>query len=172
MTAHFSLVNYAITLSFLLFFWNPQAFTYMWLHCFMQSPADRKALTYLLIYHISVLGIKKTFHVSNKIELFPQWISPYSEQSPWILFTIHNGLTDVLNNLNSKLFINIIALLMIAKYWETSNCPALRIKCIKYGTSENAILHACVLSRFSLFETLWTVAHQAPLSMGFSRQEY
>ena len=33
----------------------------------------------------------------------------------------------------------------------------------------------CVLSRFSrvlLFETLWTVAHQAPLSMGFFRQEY
>ena len=33
----------------------------------------------------------------------------------------------------------------------------------------------CVLSRFShvgLFETPWTVAHQAPLSMGFSRQEY
>ena len=34
---------------------------------------------------------------------------------------------------------------------------------------------ACVLSRFSrvqLFATLWTVAHQAPLSMEFSRQEY
>ena len=33
----------------------------------------------------------------------------------------------------------------------------------------------CVLSCFSLvrlFATLWTVAHQAPLSMGFSRQEY
>ena len=33
----------------------------------------------------------------------------------------------------------------------------------------------CVLSRFScvwLFVTPWTVAHQAPLSMGFSRQEY
>ena len=33
----------------------------------------------------------------------------------------------------------------------------------------------CVLSHFShvqLFATLWTVAHQAPLSMGFSRQEY
>ena len=32
----------------------------------------------------------------------------------------------------------------------------------------------CVLSRFSparLFETPWTVALQAPLSMGFSRQE-
>ena len=34
---------------------------------------------------------------------------------------------------------------------------------------------ACVLSHFNrvrLFVTLWTAAHQAPLSMGFSRQEY
>ena len=34
---------------------------------------------------------------------------------------------------------------------------------------------ACMLSRFSrvqLFATLWSVAHQTPLSMGFSRQEY
>jgi len=28
------------------------------------------------------------------------------------------------------------------------------------------------LSRVRLFATLWTVAHQAPPSMGFSRQEY
>ena len=28
------------------------------------------------------------------------------------------------------------------------------------------------LSRVRLFATSWTVAHQAPLSMGFSRQEY
>ena len=36
-------------------------------------------------------------------------------------------------------------------------------------------LRSCVLSCSSciqLFETQWTVAHQAPLSMGFSRQEY
>ena len=35
--------------------------------------------------------------------------------------------------------------------------------------------NVCVLSRFShvqLFLTLWTVAHQASLSLGFSRQEY
>ena len=35
--------------------------------------------------------------------------------------------------------------------------------------------HACVLSHFShvwLFVMLWTVARQAPLSLGFSRQEY
>ena len=36
-------------------------------------------------------------------------------------------------------------------------------------------MHVCMLSCFSrvwLFATLWTVAHQAPLSMGFSRQDY
>ena len=36
-------------------------------------------------------------------------------------------------------------------------------------------MHACMLSHFchvQLFATLWTIAHQAPLFMGFSRQEY
>ena len=36
-------------------------------------------------------------------------------------------------------------------------------------------MHACMLSHFSrgqLFVTPWTAAHQAPLSMGFSRQGY
>ena len=35
--------------------------------------------------------------------------------------------------------------------------------------------HACMLSHFShvqLFATLWTIAQQASLSVGFSRQEY
>ena len=35
--------------------------------------------------------------------------------------------------------------------------------------------HSCLLNRFSrvrLFATLWTLALQAPLSLGFSRQEY
>ena len=31
---------------------------------------------------------------------------------------------------------------------------------------------ACLLSHVRLFVTPWTVAHQAPLSMEFSRQEY
>ena len=34
------------------------------------------------------------------------------------------------------------------------------------------ILHAQCLSHVQLFGTLWTIAHQPPLSMGFSRQEY
>ena len=36
-------------------------------------------------------------------------------------------------------------------------------------------MYACVPSHFSyvqLFETLWTIAHQAPLFMAFSKQEY
>ena len=33
-------------------------------------------------------------------------------------------------------------------------------------------MHACSLSLLQLFTTPWTVAHQAPLFMGFSRQEY
>ena len=37
------------------------------------------------------------------------------------------------------------------------------------------LMRACVLSHFSrvrLFATPWTIAHQSPLFMGFSRQEY
>ena len=36
----------------------------------------------------------------------------------------------------------------------------------------NACMHAKSLSRVRHFVTTWTVAHQAPPSMGFSRQEY
>ena len=43
------------------------------------------------------------------------------------------------------------------------------------GNPPLALPQVCVLrcfSRVPLFATLWTVAHQAPLSMGFSRQGY
>ena len=36
-------------------------------------------------------------------------------------------------------------------------------------------VHVCVLSHFNplwVFTTLWTIAHQAPLSIGFSNQEH
>ena len=33
-------------------------------------------------------------------------------------------------------------------------------------------MHACVLSHVRLFAAPWTVAHQAPLFMGYPRQEY
>ena len=44
-----------------------------------------------------------------------------------------------------------------------------------YTHTHTCVCGVCVLSHFShlkLFATLWTVACQAPLSMGFSRQEY
>ena len=37
--------------------------------------------------------------------------------------------------------------------------------------AENWNVHGC-FSHVQLFAMLWTVAHQAPLSMAFSRQEY
>ena len=40
---------------------------------------------------------------------------------------------------------------------------------VKSGALESC---ACILSHVRLFATLWTVTHQAPLSLGFSRQEY
>ena len=43
------------------------------------------------------------------------------------------------------------------------------------GPQVPVCLMRCVLRHFSrvlLFVTLWTLAHQGPLSMGFSRQEY
>ena len=33
-------------------------------------------------------------------------------------------------------------------------------------------MSACVLGHIQLFATLWAVAHQVPLSVGFSRKEY
>ena len=36
---------------------------------------------------------------------------------------------------------------------------------------ERMCVHACMLNCVQLFATSWTVVHQAPLSMGFSRQE-
>ena len=36
----------------------------------------------------------------------------------------------------------------------------------------NALSYAQSLGQVQLFERLWTIAHQAPLSMGLFRQEY
>ena len=41
-----------------------------------------------------------------------------------------------------------------------------------HGVPQKQKVHACTLSHFQLSETPWTVAHQAPLSMGVPRQEY
>ena len=43
---------------------------------------------------------------------------------------------------------------------------------ISFSNTESTKVKVKSLSRVRLFATLWTVAYQAPLSMGFSRQEY
>ena len=43
---------------------------------------------------------------------------------------------------------------------------------ISFSNAWNWKVKAKLLSCVQLFTTLWTVAYQAPLSMGFSRQEY
>ena len=40
------------------------------------------------------------------------------------------------------------------------------------GTHTRMYIYVCVLSRVPLFSTHWTIALQAPLSMGFPRQGY
>ena len=61
--------------------------------------------------------------------------------------------------------------------WSRGLCyvPLQRVMYSGWGISLFSFtLHVCVLSHLChmwLFVTLWTVAHQAPLSMGFSRQE-
>ena len=53
---------------------------------------------------------------------------------------------------------------------ESSKCST-----VKHYSFPSGSLHVCMFSCFSqvwFFTTLWTVAHQAPLCMGVSRQEY
>ena len=45
----------------------------------------------------------------------------------------------------------------------------IRLNLSFFSTTYYVLSH---FSRVQLFATLWTIAHQAPLSMGFSRQEY
>ena len=48
--------------------------------------------------------------------------------------------------------------------------PTRRSFCLRLGYSEELSFSRSVVSNF--FETTWTIAHQAPMSTGISRQEY
>ena len=56
----------------------------------------------------------------------------------------------------------------ITSFVDGGRCPQLKeyVSSLKVGKKVKS------LSRVQLFATPWTVARQAPLSMGFSRQEY
>ena len=80
--------------------------------------------------------------------------------------------------------VNILTYNMI-RFLENRMCVCVCVcRCSVVSNCVNSIIHpnpssilvcVCLLSCFShvqLFATLWTVAHQAPLSMGFSSQGY
>ena len=56
--------------------------------------------------------------------------------------------------------------------WECCIRWLRRISLLSADISASSCVCACVLNHVQLFATLWTIARQAPLSMGFSRQEY
>ena len=59
--------------------------------------------------------------------------------------------------------------------WQTSPCSWKELDTIERLIHIMGYACMCMLSRFShvrLLETLWPIAHQAPLSIGFPRQEY
>ena len=82
-----------------------------------------------------------------------------SRQEYWM------GCHDLLHGIFSTQGSNLCLLCLL--HWQVDSLP------LNY--LQSPYTYKCVLSCFScirLFATLWTVAHQAPLSMGFSRQEY
>ena len=66
-------------------------------------------------------------------------------------------------------------MIFAAVLWSRSYSRQLRTAALNVcavHTSGHSCTTACVLRCVWLFVTLWTEAHQAPLSMEFSRQEY
>ena len=51
-------------------------------------------------------------------------------------------------------------------------CLSVLFVLIVYAVCVCVCVCVCTLSHIRLFATPWTIAHQAPLSMGFSRKEY
>ena len=66
-----------------------------------------------------------------------------------------------------RLLIFLLAILILAC---ASYCMAIYLRYSEYKVNKERKVKS--LSHVQLFATLWTAASQAPLSMGFSRQEY
>ena len=70
------------------------------------------------------------------------------------------------------------ALFTITKTWKQPTCPSTdewtrRYSIyIQWNITQSSVSSVQSLSHVQLFATPWTVAHQAPLSMEFSRPEY
>ena len=75
---------------------------------------------------------------------------------------------------------NITVLFRITKIWKQSKCLSTeewikKVLCLQVYTHTHTHTHmSCAqsINHVQLFAIPWTIAHQAVLSMGFSRQEY
>ena len=80
-----------------------------------------------------------------------------------IFFLVYLGSLDYIPFLSYCLqFLISVNIFFLAKCLKLFSIPVLKHRKVKVK----------LLGHVQLFETPWTVAHQAPLSMGFSRQEF
>ena len=120
--------------------------------------------------------------------LLPQFNSPFPPASvhmprPASLSCTHNsGILSFAppDHLSTVLFLDLIFLprrlpIQLKRLPSREPSLQLRVQGVWSWLPPWEGVHACILNHFScvwFFVTLWTVACQAPLSMGFSRQEY
>ena len=120
---------------------------------------DPSPINFTELFCWDVVVIKQTTHVacvqSDKFHTIHLWNHHHNQihTSKSLLMPVHNPPFSPLSVSPS-----------LRNYWSVFS--HYRLACI---------VHACMLSWFSCVQlgvTLWTVACQAPLSVGFSRQEY
>ena len=100
---------------------------------------------------------KRSCAVGLFVFFFCVWLYVWSTYYPsWIIFIYHLLLFSYFKKI---VIYCLVALALHCCMWAFS------------GYDEHGAVHAKSLSCVQLFATLWTVACQAPLSMGFSRQQ-
>ena len=95
-------------------------------------------------------------------ELYPTWLL-----CPWNFPGKNTGCHILLQGIFSTQELNLCLLHLL--HWQADSLPLHPLG--SPGTPECACILGC-FSHVQLLVILWTVAPQAPLSMGFSRQEY
>ena len=80
---------------------------------------------------------------------------------------------EVFKTMESALKQDLVCLPLTSFYPFTGCSPdLLSLRLLRLNTVSKVKVKVKSFSRVRLFVTPWTAAHQAPLSMGFSRQEY
>ena len=105
---------------------------------------------------------------SNKIIYWLTWLKKF--KVVWSSDTaVSKNCHDVVRGLNSiSLLLSLSLSSGLSILHDAFTLPCHRL--LPYARKD--AVHACMLSCVQLFTTPWATAHQAPLSMGFPKQEY